>query len=309
MMKNTKGITLVALVVTIIILLILAGVAIVTLTQTGLFEKAKQAKNATENAQNSENDIIASYSDKINEITGSTREGSSTNIEIFVDGKQTDRFPGKDDNYKIDKIVCTNDARAEFDRNNWALNIYNITTDKVSCKIYFIKNQFLLDLKNNIENDNQLNTMFSTKDTFTNLANDTDCMEYICNSEKLRNIMYNNYTTTQSILSASTIAIDAMKNSANYTSINKTSFTRNDNGNVQDVIYNGKAFIIEVTCKKTSYNSAFGVFTDGSSPEHVWYYDEQDNHIARPNKFISQLKACKIWTSADPNVTYCFFKI
>ena len=42
--KNIKGITLVALVVTIIILLILAGVAIATLTQTGLFESAKQAK-------------------------------------------------------------------------------------------------------------------------------------------------------------------------------------------------------------------------------------------------------------------------
>ena len=44
-MKKSKnrGITLVALVVTIIILLILAGVAIGALTQTGLFENAKQA--------------------------------------------------------------------------------------------------------------------------------------------------------------------------------------------------------------------------------------------------------------------------
>jgi len=42
--KNESGITLVTLVITIIILLILAGIAIVTLTQTGLFENAKQAK-------------------------------------------------------------------------------------------------------------------------------------------------------------------------------------------------------------------------------------------------------------------------
>ena len=58
--KNIKGITLVALVVTIIILLILAGVAIATLTQTGLFESAKQAKNKTENAQIEENTILGS---------------------------------------------------------------------------------------------------------------------------------------------------------------------------------------------------------------------------------------------------------
>ena len=49
-LRKNNGITLVALVITIIILLILAGVAIVTLTQTGLFEKAKQAKNMTYNA-------------------------------------------------------------------------------------------------------------------------------------------------------------------------------------------------------------------------------------------------------------------
>ena len=56
--SKNKGITLVALVVTIIILLILAGVAISALTQTGLFENAKQAKNTTENAQKNENEIL-----------------------------------------------------------------------------------------------------------------------------------------------------------------------------------------------------------------------------------------------------------
>lgn len=43
-MKENKGITLVALVVTIIILLILSGISIMVLTQTGIFEKAKEAK-------------------------------------------------------------------------------------------------------------------------------------------------------------------------------------------------------------------------------------------------------------------------
>ena len=47
-LRKTNGITLVALVITIIILLILSGVAIGILTQTGLFENAKRAKNATE---------------------------------------------------------------------------------------------------------------------------------------------------------------------------------------------------------------------------------------------------------------------
>ena len=63
-MKN-KGITLVALVITIIILLILVGVAITSLTNTGLFENAKQAKTAMENAENIENATLSSYEKKI----------------------------------------------------------------------------------------------------------------------------------------------------------------------------------------------------------------------------------------------------
>lgn len=42
--KEMKGITLVALVITVIILLILATISIQTLTNTGLFGKAKEAK-------------------------------------------------------------------------------------------------------------------------------------------------------------------------------------------------------------------------------------------------------------------------
>ena len=72
--KNEVGITLVALVITIIILLILAGVGITALTQTGLFEKAKEAKKITENAQTTENIVLGSYENKIDEITGSRDE-------------------------------------------------------------------------------------------------------------------------------------------------------------------------------------------------------------------------------------------
>ena len=41
---TNKGITLVALVVTIVILLILAEISISALTQTGIFQKAKESK-------------------------------------------------------------------------------------------------------------------------------------------------------------------------------------------------------------------------------------------------------------------------
>ena len=52
MLKENKGITLVALVVTIIVLLILAGVTIsLVLSQNGIFTKAQEAKSATNVAE------------------------------------------------------------------------------------------------------------------------------------------------------------------------------------------------------------------------------------------------------------------
>ena len=66
----------------IIILLILAGVAISALTQTGLFENAKQAKNAMENAQNAENETLIDYENKINTIVTGNRE------DIIIDREE-----------------------------------------------------------------------------------------------------------------------------------------------------------------------------------------------------------------------------
>ena len=71
-MKNTKGITLVALVITIIILLILAGISIQIITNTGLFEKAKEARKQNEISNIKEQiqlELYAKQSEKAGEIT------------------------------------------------------------------------------------------------------------------------------------------------------------------------------------------------------------------------------------------------
>ena len=74
--KNQKGITLVALVITIIILLILAGITISSLTQTGLFAKANEAKEKTEAARREENELLNEF---VEGIDGATGEAGKTN--------------------------------------------------------------------------------------------------------------------------------------------------------------------------------------------------------------------------------------
>ena len=73
MLKQQKGITLIALVITIVVLIILAGVLIsLTLSDSGLFGKAKTGAESFKYAQNEEtlmmtnvdaavNDIVAGY--------------------------------------------------------------------------------------------------------------------------------------------------------------------------------------------------------------------------------------------------------
>lgn len=87
-MKN-KGITLISLIITIIILLIVAGISISALTQTGLFEKANQAKQKSENAQALENTTLADYENSINEIvTAGSRENNNNESQYSLEEKE-----------------------------------------------------------------------------------------------------------------------------------------------------------------------------------------------------------------------------
>lgn len=79
---KTGGITLIALVVTIVILLILTGVAISSLTENGLLEQVKLAKEKQDNAQQSENTILVDYEDKI--VSASRDNNIKNDLNIIV---------------------------------------------------------------------------------------------------------------------------------------------------------------------------------------------------------------------------------
>ena len=175
-----KGITLVALVITIIILLILAGVAITALTQTGLFENAKQAKNAMENAQNEENTILSDYDNKINEIVGgAVREESSNKGKV---------------------LWKNNDINSEFAAQTVELsdNLENYDYVKIFFQTYYSKetdvvaNQFF-----SVESlviDNKISTSLKTSWYASGWAGHP-LMYRIVNGEKNKVYFNNGYTT------------------------------------------------------------------------------------------------------------------
>ncbi len=90
--KKNKGITLIALVITIIILLILAGISIASLTGSGLFGRAKESKEKSEQAQIKEEIEMTIMDIQIEEIS----KGNNVTLESLAgeDGQLANKLEG-----------------------------------------------------------------------------------------------------------------------------------------------------------------------------------------------------------------------
>ena len=87
--KSAKGITLIALVVTIVILIILAGVAInLSLSNNGIFNRAKQAREDYKHATNEEQSGITNIEKAMDEIAegvaGGTTGGTTDTPKVYA---------------------------------------------------------------------------------------------------------------------------------------------------------------------------------------------------------------------------------
>ena len=97
--NKQKGITLIALVITIIILLILAGIAISSLTQTGLFSKAQEAKQKTEEKAEEENATLNEYEKWIAKYENNGHpEGAMPKGATVIEGNGDEGIVIKDSN-------------------------------------------------------------------------------------------------------------------------------------------------------------------------------------------------------------------
>ena len=81
--RTIRGITLISLVITIIILLILAGITISSLTNTGLFARADEAKQKTAEAETNQAKTLNEYEDEISKYL--PKEGNEPKIVDKVD--------------------------------------------------------------------------------------------------------------------------------------------------------------------------------------------------------------------------------
>ena len=110
--KDSKGITLVALVITIIILLILAGISISALTGSGLFGKAQYAKERTRGATVKEKVEMAVSENEMAKYTNGESKGKEQVIQELYKEKQ---LTGEDVEYlKENDILVIGDIETDF---------------------------------------------------------------------------------------------------------------------------------------------------------------------------------------------------
>ena len=109
-LKESKGITLIALVITIIVLLILAGVTIATLTgDNGILKKAGDAKTQTEQAKEDENLKIA--------IAGSYGTDGKLNLKDLKDNLENQGINYDKNNTGFPLEVIVNGEKKKIDAN------------------------------------------------------------------------------------------------------------------------------------------------------------------------------------------------
>ena len=128
--KSTKGITLVALVITIIILLILATISIQSLTNTGLFARAKEARDKTAAAAENQAKTLNEYEDELNKyVSGASQVKTDwtgkVNKPKLMTGMTAIKFnePTGDEKAKEGstvKITDTDTTWYDYDAKKWA---------------------------------------------------------------------------------------------------------------------------------------------------------------------------------------------
>ena len=180
--KSNNGITLVALVISIIILLILATISIQSLTNTGLFKRAQEAKNATENAELEQQTRLNEYENALNgyyiptktlQADGSWNSAKKVNTPQLMtgmtgiywdaDGNEVEVTPDNQDNwYDYSTQKWANAITKDSDGNTTAYWVwipryaYKIESGRYTSEAGSISVKFLQGTSNKDENNSEI---------------------------------------------------------------------------------------------------------------------------------------------------------
>ena len=148
-LRNTKGITLIALVITIIILLILSGISISALTNQGLFKNAKLAKEKAEKEQKKETSLLDQYESELNKYIENGRWDGKVNKPELMTGMSAIKFIDPTDSTEGSVVDTTsNDTEwYNYENKKWA----NAKTEDGSMWVWIPRYAYRIHKENGVE--------------------------------------------------------------------------------------------------------------------------------------------------------------
>ena len=148
-LRNTKGITLIALVITIIILLILSGISISALTNQGLFKNAKLAKEKAEKEQKKETSLLDQYESELNKYIENGRWDGKVNKPELMTGMSAIKFTDPTNSAEGTTVDTTsNDTEwYNYEDKKWA----NAKTEDGSMWVWIPRYAYRIHKENGVE--------------------------------------------------------------------------------------------------------------------------------------------------------------
>ena len=148
-LRNTKGITLIALVITIIILLILSGISISALTNQGLFKNAKLAKEKAEKEQKKETSLLDQYESELNKYVENGRWDGKVNKPELMTGMSAIKFTDPTNSAEGTTVDTTsNDTEwYNYENKKWA----NAKTEDGSMWVWIPRYAYRIHKENGVE--------------------------------------------------------------------------------------------------------------------------------------------------------------
>ena len=284
-LKESKGITLIALVITIIVLLILAGVTIATLTgDNGILKKAGDAKTQTEQAKEDENLKIA--------IAGSYGTDGKLNLKDLKDNLENQGINYDKNNTGFPLEVTVNGEKKKIDENG------NVT----------VKLESVADSKTNGTVFNDVTTL---EDTYGNqvkipkgfkIANDsaTDVTGGIV----IEDATYTNTIGSQFVWIPVGTGENAIKKANKETvdiALGRYKFTKNSDGTIKTSEYSG-SFTEDTTANhNSSYRNAIAKdiekFKTSANSNHGYYIGRYEAGETDNDGFMVCKSGQEVWNN------------
>lgn len=288
-MRDTRGITLIALIVTIIVLLILAGITILQLTENGLLDKISQAKEENLKASIKEEIILTIYEIQADFIeNGNTLNRDDLSQKLLEEKNKNISSYGETDPYS--GIYKKGDQNIKFTiKEDFSIIIGN--EPNIDNYDDFKKWISYANLNNNY---NTISELFQNIEDLKTVMNTKECVDYmILSSQKLMQEITSNENAIREISKSDYAASQIIKNDNWFKAIQNSTYSN---------VFDENAIKIPALSDNTSNGIVTGTSLYSSAFQLYYPFTQKEPHCISGLNIWSPLPYNNSWIAYQFNI-------